>query len=131
MNSDKHLFNINSAYKTSIAGKSYDVKIPNITPEIINQIAHKTGLTFIAAKDPEGNVCMANDKEVRAEFRQNFSPIDALNYIYAVLHSADFCSTDKESFETNFPYPKNAEIFWKLAELGCQIKQIHSPKPQQ
>lgn len=130
MTLDQYLSNINLAYKLNIATELNDGGIPNLTEETINQIAHKTGLHFILEKDPEGNVCMANNKELRAEFRQTFSPIDILDYAYAILHSSDFRSTSKKNSKTNFPYPKNAEIFWELAELGSQIKKIHSLENQ-
>ncbi|MBW4359626.1 type ISP restriction/modification enzyme [Flavobacterium taihuense] len=128
MTLDQYLSSISTAYKDGIATELYEGKIPSITEEIINQIAHKTGLHFILTKDPEGNVCMANNKEVRSEFRQTFSPIDILDYAYSILHSSNFRFTEKKILKTNFPYPKNAETFWELAELGSQIKQIHSLK---
>ena len=125
MTLDQYLASISTAYKDGIAKELYEGKIPNLTEEIINQIAHKTGLHFILAKDPEGNVCMANNNEVRSEFRQTFTPTDILDYAYAILHSSNFHSAEKKILKINFPYPKNAEIFWKLAEIGSQIKQIH------
>ncbi|HEU4791503.1 MAG TPA: type ISP restriction/modification enzyme [Flavobacterium sp.] len=125
MTLDQYLSSISTAYKDGIATELYEGEIPSLTEEIINQIAHKIGLHFILAKDPEGNICMANNKEVRPEFRQTFAPTDILDYAYAILHSSNFSSAEKKILKTNFPYPKNAEIFWKLAELGFQIKQIH------
>lgn len=130
MTLDQYLSSISSAYKLGIATELYDTRIPNLTQEIINKTANKTGLHFILAKAPEGNVCMANNKEVRPEFRQTFAPIDILDYVYAVLHSSDFRTADKKTLKMNFPYPKSAEIFWKLVELGSQIKKIHSLENQ-
>jgi predicted helicase len=126
MTLNQYLSSISSAYKLSIATELYDTRIPNLTPEIINKIANNTGLAFILTKDPEGNVCMINNNEIRPEFRQNFVPIDVLNYAYAVLHSSKYRSINKESLQTDFPYPKNAELFWELSELGSKIKEIHS-----
>lgn len=130
MTLEQYLSSISSAYKHGIAAELYDTRIPNLTEETINKIAHKTGLHFILEKDPEGNVCMANNKEVRPEFRQTFAPIDILDYIYAFLHSSKYRPTNKESLETNFPLPKTTESFWELAELGSQIKKIHSLENQ-
>ncbi|HKO77524.1 MAG TPA: type ISP restriction/modification enzyme [Flavobacterium sp.] len=124
MTLDQYLTSISTTYKDGIATEFFEGKIPNLTEETINQIAHKTGLHFILAKDPEGTVCMANNKEVRPEFRQTFTPTDILDYAYAILHSSNF-PAEKKILKTNFPYPKNAEIFWKLAKLGSQIKQNH------
>jgi len=128
MDLDQYLSNINSLYKLDIVTELFDGRIPALTQEIINQMAKKMGLNFILIKDPEGNVCMANNKEVRPEFRQNFSVIDILDYMYAIFHSSNFNSAEKESFRINFQYPNNAEVFWELTELGSQLKQIHSLK---
>jgi hypothetical protein len=130
MTLDQYLSSISATYQQGIAPELYNGNILKLTEEIINQIAHKTGLNFIFVKDSEGNVCMANNKEVRPEFRQTFDPIDILNYVYAVLHSSSFHSRDKEYLKMNFLYPKNAEIFWILSEIGSQIKQIHSLENQ-
>lgn len=126
MNSNQHLFDLSTAYKKTIAPHLFDREIPNITTETINQTALKTRLNFILAKDPEGNVCMANNREIRPEFRQNFTPTDMLDYTYAIMHSSKFGTAKKEYLENNFPAPKNAEMFWDLALLGSKIKQIHS-----
>ena len=126
MTLDQYLLNISISYKNAIAKELYEGKIDDLTEEMTNQIAHKTGLMFILEKDVEGNICMANSKEVRPEFRQTFSPTDILDYFYGILHSSNFRSAQNKSSKINLPYPKNAEIFWKLVEIGSQIKQIHS-----
>jgi predicted helicase len=56
-----------------------------------------------------------------------FTPIDILDYIYAVLHSPTYRDTYKEFLKTDFPrvpYP-NPETFWQLVELGDQIRLLH------
>jgi predicted helicase len=103
-------------------------RIPNLNPEIVAKIAMQLGLTFAPEKEPEGNVCMANNDEVRPEFRQHFAPIDILDYIYAVLHSPSYREKYKEFLKIDFPkipYPKDSKTFWELVELGSQIRQIH------
>lgn len=103
-------------------------RIPNLNAEIVNQIAKQLGLTFVAEKEPEGNVCMANNSEVRPEFRETFAPIDILDYIYAVLHSPTYREKYKEFLKIDFPkipYPKDTKTFWELVELGSQIREIH------
>ena len=65
------------------------------------------------------------------------TPIDILDYIYAVLHSPGYRSTYKGFFKIDFsrvPYPKDATIFWQLVKLGGEIRQIHlleSPKVEE
>lgn len=122
----QYFLDMNRAYKIGIAPELFDREIPILNQRIINEMAVKMELEFILEKDPEGNVCMANNKEVRPEFRQNFSAIDILNYIYALLHSSKFSTVEKEYLENHFPIPKNADIFWDLVQLGFKIKQIHS-----
>jgi len=126
MTLEQHLSSISTTYQQGIASEFFSGNIPNPTKETINQIAQKTGLFFILKKDSEGNVCMINNEEIRPEFRQTFTPIDILNYTYAILHSSNFLYTNKKKLKTVFPYPKNGEVFWELAELGLKIKQIHS-----
>jgi very-short-patch-repair endonuclease len=63
-----------------------------------------------------------------------FSPIDILDYIYAVLHSPTYREKYKEFLKIDFPkipYPKDLSTFRKLTNLGSQIREIHlleSPK---
>jgi len=57
-----------------------------------------------------------------------FPPIDILNYIYAVLHSPTYREKYKEFLKMGFPrvpYPKDTETFWKLVELGSELRRIH------
>jgi len=96
-------------------------RTPNLKAEIVKQIAEKLGLTF------------TNEKE-NAE--STFSPIDILDYIYAVLHSPIYREKYKEFLKIDFPrvpYPKDQNTFWQLIKLGGEIRQIHlleSPKIQ-
>jgi predicted helicase len=93
-------------------------RVPNLNMEIVNQIATGLGLTFVA---DEMLKQVQHDKSV-------FSPIDLLDYIYAVLHSPTYREKYKEFLKIDFPrvpYPKDQDTFWKLVELGGQIRQIH------
>jgi predicted helicase len=103
-------------------------RTPNLNTEIVNQIAEKLGLTFVPEKEPKSNVCFINNPEVRSDFKTTFAPIDILDYIYAVLHSPTYREKYKEFLKIDFPrvpYPKDAETFWQLVELGGEIRQIH------
>lgn len=88
-------------------------RTPNLKLEIINQIANSIGLRFTPEKEvAEGT----------------FSPIDILDYIYAVLHSPTYREKYKEFLKIDFPrvpYPENAETFWQLVKLGGELRQIH------
>lgn len=86
---------------------------PNLNLEIVNQIAEKLSLTF------------TNEKE---ETENTFTPIDILDYIYAVLHTPTYREKYKEFLKIDFPrvpYPKDQETFWKLVKLGGELRQIH------
>jgi very-short-patch-repair endonuclease len=57
-----------------------------------------------------------------------FAPIDILDYIYAVLHSPSYREKYKEFLKIDFPrvpYPKDKDSFWKLVNLGREIREIH------
>jgi len=88
-------------------------RTPNLSTEIVKQIADKLGLTF------------TNEKETT---ENTFAPIDILDYIYAILHSPKYREKYKEFLKIDFPrvpYPKNAVTFWQLVKLGGEIRQIH------
>src|SRR5690606_16815117 len=92
---------------------------PNLNMEIVRQVEDNLGLTF------------TNEKETT---ENTFAPIDILDYIYAVLHSPTYREKYKEFLKIDFPrvpYPKDQATFWKLVNLGGEIRQIHlleSPK---
>jgi predicted helicase len=88
-------------------------RTPNLKHEIVKQIADKLGLTFNSEKETTENT---------------FSPIDLLDYIYAVLHSPTYREKYKEFLKIDFPRvpnPKDADTFWQLVRLGGEIRQIH------
>jgi predicted helicase len=94
-------------------------RIPNLNQEIVHQLAEKLGLTFTNEKEASENT---------------FSPIDILDYTYAVLHSPTYREKYKEFLKIDFPrvpYPKDEKTFWELVKLGQEIREIHlldSPK---
>ena len=104
------------------------VRIPNLNTEIVAKIAKQLDMSFVPEKELQSNMCMVNNDEVRPEFKQNFAPLDILDYIYAVLHSPSYREKYKEFLKIDFPkipYPKDVKTFWELVGLGSQIRQIH------
>jgi predicted helicase len=88
-------------------------RTPNLNSEIVKQIAKNVGLTFTSEKETT---------------KDTFSPIDILDYIYAVLHSPSYREKHKEFLKIDFPrvpYPKDKDTFWQLVKLGGQIREIH------
>ncbi len=62
------------------------------------------------------------------ELGETFAPIDVLDYIYAVLHSPNYREKYKEFLKIDFPripFPKDAATFWRLVNLGGELRQIH------
>jgi predicted helicase len=94
-------------------------RTPNLNPEIVNKIASDLGLYFSPEKA---------DYKIQTEETNQFSPIDILDYIYAVLHSPTYREKYKEFLKIDFPkipYPKDLSTFEKLTNLGSQIRKIH------
>ena len=90
-----------------------DFRTPNLNTEIVKQISKNLKLTF------------TNEKEVTTN---TIAPIDILDYIYAVLHSPTYREKYKEFLKIDFPrvpYPKDKNTFWKLVNLGGELRQIH------
>jgi predicted helicase len=103
---------LNSDSANPTLGASTNRK-PNLNMEIVNEIAGKLKLTFIEEKETTNN---------------SFSPIDILDYIYAILHSPTYRETYKEFLKIDFPrvpYPEDKKTFWKLVKLGGELRQIH------
>jgi predicted helicase len=99
-------------------------RIPNLNPDEIQAFEAALNLPF-ATENPEKSFVPSC---LRGESSPNqFTPIDILDYIYAVLHSPTYRDTYKEFLKTDFPrvpYP-NPETFWQLVELGDQIRLLH------
>lgn len=96
------------------------VRTPNLNMEIVQKIGDSIGLYF-DAEEP------AADDVTTVETNQ-FYPINILDYIYAVLHSPSYREKYKEFLKIDFPrvpYPKDIGSFWKLVELGSEIRKIH------
>jgi predicted helicase len=88
-------------------------RTPNLDKKNVQEIAKKLGLKFIPEKE---------------ESEGTFTPIDLLDYIYAVLHSPSYREKYKEFLKIDFPrvpYPEDPDLFWKLVELGGELRQIH------
>ena len=89
-----------------------ETKYSNYNMDIIHIIEEKLGLQFSAEKE---NVSV-------------FSPIDLLDYIYAVLYSPRYREKYKEFLKIDFPrvpYPTDKETFWKLVEIGSELRKCH------
>ena len=94
------------------------VRTPNLNMEIVNQIGEQLGLYF----NPE-----EFDGTTTVETNQ-FTPLNILDYIYAVLHSPTYRYKYKEFLKIDFPrvpYPTSLSKFQTLTKLGSELRQIH------
>jgi predicted helicase len=89
------------------------IREPNLNHEIVYRISVLLKLNFVPEK--ENN-------------QTTISPIDILDYAYAVLHSPGYRLKYKEFLKIDFPrvpYPTDVEIFWTLVKLGSELRKIH------
>ena len=87
---------------------------------IVEAISNKINHCFIANE----NI----DVDLAAGCDGTFTPLDILDYVYAVLYSPTYREKYKEFLKIDFPripYPKDQDSFWKLARLGGKLRQIH------
>jgi type ISP restriction-modification system protein len=124
---------------------------PNLDMKLVGEIAKGLGLEFrdVAPWDSttpsfghpsKGGECREKESEdsppvggvgceaSRGGSNEYFTPIDLLDYIYAVLHSPTYREKYKEFLKIDFPrvpYPKDKAKFWQLVDLGSQIRQLH------
>jgi len=90
-----------------------DVRDPNFNIEIVKEIENKIGLVF--TKEQENNT-------------RCFAPIDVLDYIYGILHSNKYRQKYNEFLKIDFPrvpYPKDADYFHQIVNLGRKIRELH------
>ena len=90
------------------------VRIPNLNSKIVSSISALLKLPLV-----EHNTDKSND---------GFTPIDLLDYIYAVLYSPKYREKYKEFLKIDFPrvpYPTDKETFWKLVEIGSKLRECH------
>jgi predicted helicase len=113
-------------------------RVPNLNMEIVDKIAKGLDLTFVPDDKliPEEfqifvEAKLPGEPFVRPHdwgYHNCFTPLDLLDYIYAVLHSPSYREKYKEFLKIDFPrvpYPKDQEIFWQLVNLGGEIREIH------
>jgi predicted helicase len=105
---------------------------PNLNPKIISEIEQKLNLSFIPEVDeqqtPKLSAGQHNSVSSVANRKEQFSPIDLFDYIYAVLHSPAYRETYREFLKIDFPripYPTEKTAFWKLVALGGELRRLH------
>jgi predicted helicase len=98
---------------TGQLGEQALARVPNLDRALVQRIGESIGAQFRDEKSKEAGT---------------FSPIDVLNYIYAVLHSPTYRERYQELLKIDFPrvpYPKDPDTFWRLVGLGDAIRRVH------
>ncbi|WP_144891182.1 type ISP restriction/modification enzyme [Flavobacterium tiangeerense] len=91
------------------------VRTPNLNMDIVYKICNDLLMKF----SPEKIESIQSDL---------LTPIDLLDYIYAVLHSPTYREKYKEFLKIDFPrvpYPTDIKKFYELVALGGELRQIH------
>ena len=92
---------------------------PNLNADLVKTVADRIGMRFVPEKIDDANT---------------FSPLDILDYIYAVLHGPTYRNKFREFLKIDFPrvpFPRDREHFRTLAKLGAELRALHlmeSPK---
>lgn len=95
--------------------------------EQCQQLSKALALTFDIENKNEGNVCFANNKGLRSEFKDSFTPEDVFNCFYGglnleeehslvILNTLTFLLKKKDRVEIQ-------KIFWQLVEMGEKIEK--------
>ena len=96
-----------------------------LTPNLKLEIALKIARSIHYMYDPNATSVEYSHRDTGVTL---ITPIDILDYIYAVLHSPTYREKYKEFLKIDFPrvpYPKDKNTFWQLVKLGGDIRQIH------
>jgi hypothetical protein len=95
----------------------------------VHALAKHLNLAFVPEIIPQGNVCMAENLEVRPEFRQTISKAHLRNFLYALLHSSIYETARKTLLQCDFSgfyFPGKAEDFWTLVNHGENLIWLHA-----
>lgn len=94
---------------------------PNLDNQIVDVFCNGLGLPYVI----DGMV--VSDKNYPQHTNQ-ITPLNILDYIYAVLHNPSYRAKYSEFLKIDFPrvpYPTDVGQFWQLVKLGSQLRQIH------
>lgn len=80
--------------------------------DLVQQLEKHLQLLFVSEKG-NGNLCFADDIEMRPEFRTTFNAIDFTFYLLAVLESSKIALE-----RAAFPFPNTTTLFWKSVNEG-------------
>lgn len=88
---------------------------PNFVDTVVQAVADRIGLEF--SHEPRGG--------------QYFSPIELLDYVYAVLNSTKYRTKFVDQLKVNFPripFPRDSDYFHRIAAKGAELRLVHTQK---
>ncbi len=94
---------------------------PNLDNQMVTAFCNGLGLPYVV------DGVTVSDENYPA-YQDQITPLNILDYIYAVLHSPSYRAKYTEFLKIDFPrvpYPQDALQFWQLVKLGSQLRQIH------
>jgi len=86
---------------------SYEIELNS---EVISYFSKELTLDFVSQNERHDNVCFANSKEVRDEFRTTFTTSDILRYFDFFLK---YSLKNKKQGFNKLEFSKNRDDFWK------------------
>lgn len=93
-------------------------RLPNLNPNLLKLLLSTIG----------EYQWIDDHKEKKIGVESTISPLDILDYVYAVLHSPQYRKTYKDFLKADFPripVVKNKQSFWKLVKLGERLRKLH------
>ncbi|WP_269235833.1 hypothetical protein [Flavobacterium flavigenum] len=84
--------------------------------KIVKLFSDHVDLLFLSEKEA-GNVCFANNTELRPEFRQNFTAVELADYVYAFAHSSFYKESRKVAITSE------TDLFCKLVKIGSCFRK--------
>lgn len=100
-------------------------QIDTISPLFILQNGSHKRANFDTSKLQE----LFSDVEQPDEKSREVYPEDIIDYTYATLHNPSYRKKFREFLRTDFPRvprPTTWSEFWRLVELGCKLRKLHT-----
>lgn len=95
--------------------------------EVLKIIENIIETPFVEDQFELGSVCFANDEDLRADFKFQFTTYDVVNYVYGFINQLYWKENQKlESILLlKISYPSNASSFWHYCNIGKKFRQEH------
>jgi predicted helicase len=95
----------------------------NFDPDLKKEIEEKLDLKILPDHEP-GRLL----EEMTVGAPGTCTPLDILDYVYAMLHSPNYRKKYQEFLKIDFPhvpFDVSQDEFWRLVQLGAKLRQLH------